>query len=77
VRASIQTLDLVVFVPIETPDRIAVAEEEDLRLRRRVDRVLQQLLLDDELEADTEVLIVTGSPEARADTVLQRLRLRT
>jgi predicted ATPase len=73
VRASMQTLDLVVFVPIETPDRIAVAEEEDLRLRRGVDRALQELLLDDELDAGIDVLVVTGSPEARANTVLQRV----
>jgi predicted ATPase len=74
-RAALQTLDLIVFVPIETPDRIALAEEEDLRLRRKVDRALQELLLDDELEAGIDVLVVTGSPEARVDTVLQRVGL--
>src|SRR5690349_17162830 len=42
-------VDLIVFVPIEDPDRIAVASHEDRRLRRRVDELLRTLVLDDAL----------------------------
>jgi hypothetical protein len=38
------TLDLLVFVPIERPDRMGVPDAP--KLRRRVDRILHELLVD-------------------------------
>lgn len=66
------TLDLVVFVPIERPDRIAVPPEE-LRLRRRVDRLLSKALVADDWGLGGEVLTVRGAPAERATQVIARL----
>lgn len=75
VREAIQTLDLIVFVPIETRDRIAVSPSEDEGVARGdVDEKLREILLDDELELGVEVLPVEGDLERRARTVLRRVR---
>lgn len=71
---TMQTLDLIVFVPIEADDRIAVAEHEDRAARRKVHRKLEQLLLDDSLGLDVEVLQVEGDLEARTDQVIARMQ---
>lgn len=71
---AMEHLDLVVFVPIETPDRIAVLASEHRRLRQRVDEELRSLVLDDRLGFGVPVIEVTGSPEGRAAQVLARLR---
>jgi predicted ATPase len=42
-RTALETLDLLVYVPIERPDRIA--DPERPRLRHRVDRVLRDMLV--------------------------------
>lgn len=42
-RDVVGLLDLIVVVPIETPDRIALAPHEDARWRRRVDERLRTL----------------------------------
>jgi hypothetical protein len=67
------TLDLIVFVPIEEVDRIAVARHEDAELRRSVHHRLRELLIDQGLGVDVEVLTVTGDVRARADQVIARL----
>lgn len=75
VRAALETLDLIVFVPIEAKDRIVFspdADEEDSR--GRVDEKLRELLLDDPFELDVEVLEVAGSAQSRARAVLERIR---
>jgi hypothetical protein len=59
------------LVPIEEPDRITVAPHEDRDQRRAVDEALQQLLLDDELVADT--LTVPGDVPARVAQVTARI----
>lgn len=75
VRAAVETLDLIVFVPIEAPDRIAAAAADDHPAwRRRVDDRLRALLLEGELGAEVEVLEVRGSVARRAQTVLARVR---
>lgn len=61
----VATLDLVVLVSIETPDRITLSSHEDRRLRRRVDDRLRTLLLDDPYGFDTEVLEVAGPLDNR------------
>src|SRR5689334_22089307 len=47
VRDAMQTLDLVVFVPIEDRDRIALPAHEDRELPRAVHDRLHDLLVDD------------------------------
>jgi hypothetical protein len=75
-REAMQRLDLVVFVPIERPDRIPLPSHEDPQYRRRVHRKLEQLLLDDVYDFGTEVLIVSGDLQTRCAQVLAGLRAR-
>lgn len=72
-QASMARIDLVVFVPIETPDRVALPHHEDRRLRRRVDRRLQTLLLDDPHGLGTRVLEVAGPLDDRVTQVMRAL----
>lgn len=74
IRTAMRSLDLVVFVPIESPDRIGVGEDDDgAPSRRAVDRELRRLLLHDAQDMELEVLQVRGSVEERASQVLRRL----
>lgn len=73
IRAAMATLDLVVWLSIETPDRIALPSHEDRRLRRRVDGRLQTLLLDDPHGFGTEVLEVAGTLDHRLVQVMRAL----
>jgi predicted ATPase len=70
---AIATLDLVVFVPIERPDRISVSAAERPRLRRRVDLALREILVEDTWGLSPQVLEVSGTPADRARQVLARL----
>ncbi len=74
VRAAIETLDLVVFVPIEGRDRIALPRSQDPHFRAQVDEELNELLLENSLGFDVEVLEVTGTPHERLRQVLAHLR---
>jgi hypothetical protein len=75
VRAAIQTLDLIVFVPVEARDRIAFSEsDDDDESRAMVDETLREILLDDSLELGVEILEVEGEPERRVKTVMRRIR---
>src|SRR6185369_9666837 len=56
VREAMETLDLVVFVPIEHPDPVPLGAGEDARLRGAVDRALTAMLLEDSLGLDLEVV---------------------
>ncbi|MHA7631623.1 AAA family ATPase [Corallococcus sp. M7] len=73
IRSTLQTLDFVVFVPIEERDRIRLPAHEDSQLRREVDEKLAWILLDDPFELGVEVLSVQGSATARVAQVLERL----
>ncbi len=73
IRAAVATLDLIVLVPIEDADRIAVAGHEDAELRGAVDERLRALLIDDGLAGDVEVVTVTGDVRARTEQVLARV----
>jgi len=75
VRDAVDTLDLLVFVPIEEPDRIALAPHEDARHRRAVHDRLHDLLIDEALGVDIEVLTVGGDARARIDRVMARIAL--
>jgi predicted ATPase len=73
IRAAVETLDLVVFVPIEDADRIALARHEDAEHRRAVHARLLDLLIDEALGVGVEVLTVGGDARTRADQVLARI----
>ena len=73
IRDAVGTLELIVFVPIEEVDRIALAPHEDAELRRAVNDRLRELLVDQALGVDVEVLTVYGDVRARVDQVLARL----
>lgn len=69
-RAAIESLDLIVLVPIETPDRIRVPTHEDPRLRADVDERLRTLILEAPFGFDIETLEVSGPVERRLQQVL-------
>jgi nicotinamide riboside kinase len=71
VRRAMVRLDLVVVVPIETPERIAVPAHEDLRLRRRVDQHVQELALEDAWGLALETIEVSGTLEERLRQVIR------
>jgi hypothetical protein len=75
IRDAIAHLDLIIFVPIEAPDRIAVPEHEDRGLRRRVDQRLQELVLDDALNLDAAMLEVSGGLDERVRQVTGAISL--
>jgi hypothetical protein len=70
---ALSRLDLIVFVPIERPDRIQLDSAEGLRLRKRVDLRVREILLDDIWGLDLPVVEVRGTPEHRLKLVLQRV----
>ena len=74
-REALGSVDLVVFVPIERPDVLAVTEAP--RLRRRVDRILREMLVEQSWGFDRPVVEVHGSPEERAHQVMACLPQRT
>ncbi len=73
VRSAIETLDLIIFVPIEGRDRIALPRSQDPHFRTQVDEALNEILLENSLNLDVEVLQVTGSPHERLRQVLAHL----
>ena len=72
---ALRTLDLIVFVPIEQPDRIAGIPGSD-RLRRPVDALLREILIEDSYGFDRPVLAVHGSQDARVKQVIAALKQR-
>ncbi|QSQ26313.1 AAA family ATPase [Pyxidicoccus parkwayensis] len=73
IRSVTQTLDLLVFVPIEAVDRIRLPAHEDSAMREAVDEKLAWILLDDPFELGVEVLAVQGPRATRVAQVLARL----
>ena len=69
VRAAMTTLDLIVFVPIEAPDRMPVARDE-ARFRSRVDEALHEIVIDDCYDVARPAVTVGGAVEARLRQVL-------
>lgn len=72
VAEAMAGLDLVVFVPIERPDRIGVHGEQP-RLRKRVHQRLREILVDDAWGIGAPALEVSGTVEARVRQVLARI----
>lgn len=73
VRRAMERLDLVVFVPIEEPDRVDPGAIDLPKLRRRVHGLLEDIVLDDAMGFGVPALEVTGTPEERARRVLERI----
>lgn len=71
VRDALRLIDLVVFVPIEDPDRIHGVEFSSMR--QRVDEELREFVMEDRLELGLNAIEVFGSPEQRARMVEERL----
>lgn len=69
-REAMEELDLVVFVGVESPDRIAVPAGEDRRLRADVDARLRALVLEDSLGLSLHAIEVEGDLDARVAQVL-------
>lgn len=69
VRTSVAKLDLVVFVPVEEPDRVAVPRSQ-ARLRAEVDAILRDIIVDDAYGLDIDVITAQGTPGARLRQVV-------
>ena len=74
IRDAMSRLSLLVFVPVEEPDRISVPRE-DRRLRAEVDEKLEELVMDSSYAGDVEVLHAGGTLEKRVASVRAQLRL--
>jgi len=70
---AMRTLDLIVFVPVEDPDRIPVPAHEDRELRLAVHEAIEDTLLEDRYGFEVEVLRVQGDVQSRAQQVLRRI----
>jgi hypothetical protein len=69
--ATLADLDLIVFVPIESPDRVTGVEAP--RLRRRVDEIMREMLIDRAWPFDVPTLEVHGTVGERGDQVIDRV----
>lgn len=69
---AIARLDLVVFVPIEHPDRIE-GQIEQRRLRKRVHEEIREILVDDAWGIGVPVVEVSGTVKQRVRQVLARM----
>jgi predicted ATPase len=73
VQESVAELDMIVFVPIEEPDRIAVSHS-DARLRDEVDAVLRDMIVDDAYGLGFDVVTASGAVAERLRQALACLR---
>lgn len=69
-RAALATLDALIFVPVERPDRIMVGSDDLPKLRRAVDRHLRQGLVEGSWGVRLTVHECHGSPARRVAQVL-------
>src|SRR5436305_1679678 len=75
-ESAMRRLDLIVFVPIEHPDRVVVSDPEDRELRRRVDEELRDIVVEDRWSFGLESIEVTGTLRERARQVLTQVERR-
>lgn len=73
VRTAMERLDLIVLVPIEDPDRIALLEPADDDLRQRVDETIRDIVLADRFDLDRETIEVRGAMQRRVRQLLARM----
>jgi hypothetical protein len=71
--AALRHVNLIVYLPIETPDRIDDAMITLPRLRRRVDGILREMLVEDGWGFGAPVLEVRGTLAERAERVRTHL----
>lgn len=74
VRRAMQQLDLIVFVPVEAPDRVIVSAANERRLRRRVDEEILDIILGDRWNFGVDTVEVAGPPHERIRKVLAHVR---
>ena len=72
-RDAMRQIDLVVFVPIENPDRVTVSATDHGSLRRRVDEELRDIVLEDRWTFGVPATEVMGTPGERVRQVLANL----
>ncbi len=70
VQTAIKKLDLIVFLPIEEPDRIVLPLSQDATYRQRVDEKLREVVLENIFDFEVDVLEVSGDPRTRVERVL-------
>jgi hypothetical protein len=73
IQESVNTLDMIVFVPIEEPDRVN-APHSQFRLRAEIDDVLRDIIVDDAYGLDVDVITVSGTVASRVHHVAEYLR---
>jgi thymidylate kinase len=74
VRTAMGTLDLIVFLPIEVPDRIVLPLSQDAAYRQRIDDKLKEIIVEDSFDFEVAVLEVTGNLRTRIDRVIAYIR---
>ncbi len=72
IRESVGLLDLIIFVPVEVPDRID-APCGDPGLREEIDAILREIIVDDAYGLGFDVITVSGPFEGRVRQVLGHL----
>jgi hypothetical protein len=70
IQIAIKKLDLVVFLPIEEPDRIVLPLSQNAAYRQRVDDKLREVILENIFDFDVDVLEVSGNTQTRVERVL-------
>ncbi len=73
VQTVVGKLDLIVFLPIEEPDRIVLPYSQDSAYRQRIDEKLKEIILENPFDFEVDVLEVTGSLKTRVERVLDQI----
>ena len=73
IRPAIAKLDLIVFVPLETPDRLAVARSH-LAMRAEVDVVLRDIIARDCYGFGANLVEAKGTLDTRLQSVLEKVQ---
>ena len=74
IEEALESLDLIVFLPVEAEDRIALPATEDDDFRMLVDEKLKEIIRDNPYGFDVEILEVTGTRKERVARVMERVR---
>ncbi len=71
ITAALPFLDLIAFLPLESPDRIPIPASEDKYFRKLVDEKLRELIIENSLDLmTTNVLEATGTVEERVKKII-------
>ncbi len=74
IQSVMRKLDLIVFLPIEKPDRIVLPSSEDAEFRQLVDEKLREIILENSFHFEVDILEVTGNLQKRVEQVLTHIR---